>query len=210
MGSTVCQQPGDLHETAMKDKYKWLEKARGTLDEARPEQSYENISWSAFHASCLPSKDTPTALLPLFHQNAHTVVMIRHSEHVVRCAVKQLNTEQIPVIGFDQSLFVIAKKIQWKWLAEYREEHFIILFGRLHIEMAILTTLGDWLRVSGWTQALLQAEVAVSGTADSFLNASLIGKTRRPHQITVAALYSLQHKVCEDYRQTLPETAEIV
>ena len=59
---------------------------------------------------------TPTALLPLFHESAHTVTMIRHSMDVVKSA------GQIPVLTFDQPLFTLAKEIQWKWPDKYGEE----------------------------------------------------------------------------------------
>ena len=67
-----------------------------------------------------------------------------------------------------------------------------LMFGGLHIEMAALKTLGDWLQGSGWTHALSQAEIATAGTADSFLQASHVTSTRRAHQVTAAALYILQ------------------
>ena len=37
------------------------------------------------------------------------------------------------------------------------------------MEMALWNTLGDFLDSSGWTTALCEAEIASSGTADSFL-----------------------------------------
>ena len=48
----------------------------------------------------------------------------------------------------------------------------MIMMGGLHIEMAIWSTIEDYLEASGWTAALTQAGVASSGTADSFLKAS--------------------------------------
>ncbi|KAL8572888.1 hypothetical protein ACOMHN_011137 [Nucella lapillus] len=62
------------------------------------------------------------------------------------------------------------------------------MFGGLHIEMAALRTLGDWLQGSGWVQALVQAEIVTAGTADSFLRASHVLRSRRAHQVTAAAL----------------------
>lgn len=38
--------------------------------------------------------------------------------------------------------------------------------------MAALKTLGDWLKRSDWVIALVQAEVATAGTAESFLRAA--------------------------------------
>lgn len=46
------------------------------------------------------------------------------------------------------------------------------MFGGLHTEMATFKVIGEWLEASGWTYALSQADVATSGTADSFLTAT--------------------------------------
>ncbi|KAL8568634.1 hypothetical protein ACOMHN_035086 [Nucella lapillus] len=48
-------------------------------------------------------------------------------------------------------------------------------------------------------QALVQAEIATAGTADSFLRASHVLRTRRAHQVTAAALYILQHCAYKHY-----------
>ena len=88
----------------------------------------------------------------------------------------------------DQPLFAIAKNIQWKWPSVYGESKFVIMFGRLHIELAALKTAGNLLESSGWTGALVQAGVATSGKADSFLKAAYITRTRRAHQFTACVL----------------------
>ena len=56
---------------------------------------------------------------------------------------------------------------------------------------------GDWLDGSGWTQALVQVEI---GMADSLLKSSHVMRTRKAHQITAAALYTLQHRAFDHYR----------
>ena len=53
---------------------------------------------------------------------------------------------------------------------------------------------------SGWAQALVQADIATVGTADSLHKASHVMRTRKAHQITSAALYILQHRVYDHYR----------
>ena len=105
---------------------------------------------------------------------------------VVKNAVEHVNPGQTPVVTLDQPLFALAKQIQWKWPEKYGEDNMVVMFGGLHIEMAalILKTRGDWLRGSGWVQALVQAEIAMPGTADSFLRAAHGTRTRRAHQIT--------------------------
>ncbi len=55
------------------------------------------------------------------------------------------------------------------------------------------------LELSGWTTALTQAGIASSGTADSFLKASHLTRTRHAHQLSVLALSKLQQ---DDFLQT--------
>ena len=78
------------------------------------------------------------ALLPLFMENAHSIAMIKHSITIVQIAVAHLNPGQIPILTADQPLFALAKQIQWTWSSVFGENHFIIMFGGLHIEMAVV------------------------------------------------------------------------
>ena len=96
---------------------------------------------------------------------------------VVKNAVEHVNPGQTPVVTLDQPLFDLIKQIQWKWPEKYGEDKMAVIFGGLHIEMAALKTLGDWLRGNGWVQALVQAEIAKPGTADSFLRAAHVTRT---------------------------------
>ncbi|KAK3880703.1 hypothetical protein Pcinc_014858 [Petrolisthes cinctipes] len=57
--------------------------------------------------------------------------------------------------------------------------------------MGVLKLLGDWLEDSGWKNALIQANIATSGAADSFIRASHVTKTRHAHQVTAATLQTL-------------------
>ena len=55
---------------------------------------------------------------------------------IVKETVQHLNPGQVPVLATDQTLFALAKQIQWTWPDTLGENHFIIMFGGLHIEMA--------------------------------------------------------------------------
>ena len=181
---------------------RWLEHVREHIENKQTASRPDNITWAAFHAHCLSQPARPvsiTALLPLFHESAHTVAMIKHSMDVISSAVQYINSAQTPVIAFDQPLFAIAKEIQWKWPEKYGEDKFVILFGGLHIELAALKTAGDWLAGSGWVEALVQAGIASAGTADSFLRAAHVARTRHAHQVTAATLNILQHHAYDDY-----------
>ena len=60
----------------------------------------------------------------------------------------------------------------------------MVMFGRLHIEMAALKALVDLLESSDWRGALIQASLATHGTADSFLKAYHVTRVTR-----VACIY---------------------
>ena len=68
-----------------------------------------------------------------------------------------------------------------------------------------LSTVGDWLKGSGWTSVLVQADVTTPGTADSFLKVSHTTHTRRAHQISLTSLFILKKRAYENYRLTLEE-----
>ena len=52
------------------------------------------------------------------------------------------------------------------------------------IHYVCLPLLGDWLDDSGWVNALVQADIASPGVAESFIRGSHVTKTRHAHQIT--------------------------
>ena len=78
------------------------------------------------------------ALLPLFLDSAHSVAMIKHSMEMVKTTVQYLNPGQTPILSADQLLYALAKQIQRVWPNDFGEDHFVLMLGGLHIEMAIL------------------------------------------------------------------------
>ena len=189
-GMTMKLPNDDYLTDILKDEYEWLNVVHITTEE----MDKENLSWSSFYSS---KKRGPTvevsftSLLPLFQEAAHSVAMIKHSMDKVKEITDFLNPGQTPVITADQPLFVIAKQIQWEWPSIYGEDKFVVMFGGLHIEMACCRILGDILRDSGWMDALIEADIATPGTADSFLICSNIPRTRHAHQVTACALFEL-------------------
>ena len=156
-----------------------------------------NITWAAYHANLQLHHKVHSdigALLPLFREDSKSPAMIKHSINVIKKAVQFLNSNQIPVIAFDQPLYAIAKQIQWKWYSEYGENQVVVMMGGLHVEMVMLKVIGNWLEDTGWSNVLCTSEVAEQGTANSFIWGSHVSKTRKAHQITACALYSLMKK----------------
>ena len=64
------------------------------------------------------------------------------------------------------------------------------MMGGLHIEIISSKLCGDLLCNSGWTNALIQADVVSSGKADALL--THVTRTRYADQVTACALYVLQ------------------
>ncbi|KAK3910021.1 Microtubule-associated protein VP7 [Frankliniella fusca] len=154
-------------------------------------------TWSDFHSESDKRKpegkefSTQVSVLPLFHEKAPTMSMMEHAMKVVQAAVKYLNPGQIPVMTVDQPLYALCKSAQWQ-VNDLDEQSFFVMFGAMHIELAALRVLGQWLNESGWVDALLESGVATEGRAKSMIHVSHLARTRYAHEVTAAALYRLQ------------------
>ena len=108
-------------------------------------------SFSAFHAAiCItsrPCKDI-SALLPLLNELINSPAMVAHCFKVFSKVVKELNPQQPPIITADQPVYAFAKQLQWLLLEEYKDT--VVMLDPLHIEMAFLNAISDWLEGSCW------------------------------------------------------------
>lgn len=194
-------------QEAMLEEQEWLVQVRRLVDKTKLEKG-DYVSWAAYHASRQSQEPHPVtlgSLLPLFYESAHTVAMVKHGMDVIRNATHYVNPGQIAVMAVDQPLYSLAKQIQMSWPVTHGEDKYLIMFGGLHIEMAAFRALGTWLQDSGWTSALVQADVTTPGTADSFIKVAHVTKTRHAHQVTAASLAILKHKAYQAYIDSLPE-----
>ena len=58
---------------------------------------------------------------------------------------------------------------------------------------------------SGWTAALVDADIAIAGISDSFIKVANIKRTRNAHQVTVSVLYVLLQSAYAKYQQDLDD-----
>jgi len=177
----------DYNTLSYNEQYAWLESTNQLLDE---DVQNKSISWSAYFANLqefVPLPPAITGLLPLFRESAHTLAMVKHGMDIIKTATNHLNPGQIPVLTVDQPLYAIAKKIQWTWTNMYGEDKYVLLMGGLHIEMALLSVLGDWLEGSGWKVMLSNADVTTEGRADSLQRGSDTARAQWAHQVSAAA-----------------------
>ena len=70
------------------------------------------------------------------------------------------------------------------------------------MEMNALKVLGDLLDSSSWIGALTQANIASSGTADSYLKVSHVTRTQYAHQVTASSLYIFLHRAYSESSST--------
>ena len=99
-------------------------------------------------------------------------------------------------IAADQPIYAVAKQMRWHWPDHYGEEKIVMIFGGLHVEMA-LKSFGIVLWDSHWTMA--EARIASTGKTESFLTASSITRTRQIHHITACCLHKLMKTAYSDY-----------
>ena len=195
----------------LSDKDRWLKHVKDVLDNNGQDQIQQIfISWAAFHASRTAAvTNVPldiSCLLPPFQEEAKSVAMILHAMNTVKSSVEFLNPGQTPLITCDHPLYAIAKKIQWQLPETQGEKNFVVVLEGLHIEMTAWRTMGDFLDGSGWTSAIMKANVASSGTADSFLKASHVSRTRDAHQVTACSLHILMSRAYGKYVEGLSES----
>lgn len=65
--------------------------------------------------------------------------------------------------------------------------------------MLIEKLLGDWLRDSGWTAVLIDAEVTSPGRAEAMLKGTHVTRTRYAHQVTALSLSILRREAYTKY-----------
>ena len=96
--------------------------------------------------------------------NSESPATIKHLLDLLTHATGYLNHGQAAVIGFDQPLYAIAKKLYWYLPDLYGPVKLLLMLGALHTEMVMLGCLGDWLQDIGWTIALSNFGVTLLAT----------------------------------------------
>jgi len=202
--------PPSLRLECDETQVSWLREVARLLQKDQVDKD-DNISWSAYFAHLQFTVRHPpaiSALMPLFRDNAHSVAMVKHGMDVIMKATALVNPAQIPVLTLDQPLYTIAKQIQWTWPSIYSEEKYVVLMGGLHIEMAFLNVLGDWLKGSGWASIMASANVTTEGRADALQSGSHTSRAQWAHQVSAAALFCLQKEAFMAYKDDLEVTAK--
>ena len=187
-----CTKPitsKQVEDTVLIEDEKWL-------------QDTNSSSWAVFHSQSQPIRpcqDT-SVMLPILPDNSKSPATIKYLLRVLMQSMHQLNPNQTAVIGFYQPLYALAKKIQWFQPAKYGQQNLVLILSVLHIEMVLLSCLGNCLQDSRWTTALSNAGVTSSENA-SLLSGHEVRKTKYVHQVTVLTLYQLMKDAFEQSKK---------
>lgn len=123
-------------------------------------------SFAAFFSALQkPLFKTTSTLLPLLEESINSPAMVRHCMNVVKGIVEHLNPQQMVMVTADQPVYALGKQVQWANAITYK--NIFWLMGPLHVEMALLSTIGDWLEGSGWTEVLKRSNISTTGRIES-------------------------------------------
>ena len=88
-----------------------------------------------------------------------------------------------PVNAVDQPAYALAKKA--KWMQPERFNECVIMLRHLHIKMAFLVAIRDWLKSSGWTTVFERAQISTVGCTGSFFSGLKVKRSRQAHQVSL-------------------------
>lgn len=139
----------------MEENSAWLEKSELIIIDVAQQDIDTKLSWSAFCQGEESSTTRPkvlSALIPLIDENINFMTMVKHTMKIVKKAVDNLNPGQISIISADQPVYALGKQVQWQFPHNYGEDKFVLMMGELHIEMATMSMIGDWLEGRKWME----------------------------------------------------------
>ena len=133
-------------------------------------------------------RDRYLVLLPILQENINSPAMVCHAINIIVTLLKNINSEQIPVITSDQPVYALAKQLQWRYPELYGEDKMFLMLGGLHINLAIISMIGSWLEGSAWIENLVESSVTTPGRAEGLLKSSHVKRSRYAHEVSYASL----------------------
>ncbi len=138
-------------------------------------------------------------MLPLINESINSKAVVRHCLKIIIKTVHDLNPGQIAIVTADQPVFAPAKQVQWQHPSEFGEDKILVMMGDLHIEMAFMDAIADWLEGSEWEEIFVAAGVKTPGTSKTYLSGHNVKKCRYAHQVSLTALHHLLMKDWQRY-----------
>ncbi|XP_065669903.1 uncharacterized protein LOC124808522 [Hydra vulgaris] len=182
---------------AFSDSREWFTAVVKVLQNKSEGEGTTHISWTAFNSKTIideqKTKNT-SILLPIINESINSTSMVRQTFNIVIKVLAKINPTQVPIITADQPVYALGKQVQWHYPKLSGEDKLLMMMGGLHIEMASLSLVGDWLEGSGLCDAITKAGITTSGQAESMLTGRKVKRSRYAAQVSLAGFYSLLTK----------------
>ena len=126
------------------DSLEWLKFVNET-NSTNTKASEKSCNWAVrYQENIVQELQIPcfSVILPLINESINFPAMIKHCMTVKQKVVYKVNPGQIPIITADEPVYALLKQILSKFSNDFGEDAFIIMMGRLHIEMVMLHVLG--------------------------------------------------------------------
>lgn len=160
------------NKSTMKESSKDMSEIRSWLKQISTslmnENQEERISFSSYFSKECSSRmpTTISSLLPLLNESINSTAMVRHCIEVIQRTTRYLNADQKVLITADQPVYALGKQVQWMYNERYM--NVVWLMGPLHVEMAYMSAIGNWVNGSGWVAAFEKANITTTGRIESF------------------------------------------
>ena len=145
-------------------------------------------SWSGFHSILFP--DIPRAdnigYCPLVERSStdySTIYTVLKHAQAISAILGQTDT----VITFDLAIYIKAKKLQWRFLAEFSKV--VIGAGGFHIALNYLALMWKKYASSGLDDLLVESGVYGAGAVSALMKGKAYNCDVRPHKLVMEAFF---------------------
>ena len=127
-------------------------------------------------------------ILPLISEKVHMLATQYYCMNIISKTISVINPNPLPVDTCDQSAYALTKQIQWRFPEPFCNSKYFLLFGRLHIEKALLIAHGEFITGSGLDKLLRESNWSITGMENTFINVTDIKRCRHNLQISACVI----------------------
>ena len=172
----------------------WLDALRESV-----EDTTIPLSFSPFFSSKLnPCQNISHiyALLPPLPESINSTALVRHCITVICKIIEHVNPGQSPVITGGHLVYVLGKQVQFIYPLEF--DKVIWMMSPLHIEMAFISAIGDWLERSDWVEIFKRSKINTVGRIENFFSGINMKQSCYVHQVSLTSLVYLSNIAFKD------------
>lgn len=108
-----------------------------------------HTSFSSFYPKKFPNSfnEPYIDVLSVLNKSVNSLPVVHRCMKLVAKLTNHLNPDQTSVMTADKPVFTIAKQLQWQYPERF--DQMFIMLGPLHIKMAFMSAIGDWITGNG-------------------------------------------------------------